>query len=120
MFRLFDHEKDLPIINAWARAYKLPETTREHLPTYGVISDHVAGFLYCTDSAVVILDNVIGKRYDHTEADLDQLVEALEALARSLGYKYIIAHSEKFPVMQLGKRHGYHVRAKFSQLSKVL
>lgn len=120
MFRLFDKEKDLDTLNSWAAEYNLPATTPEQLSSCGLISESVAGFLYQTDSNVCYIENLIAKRHGHTDADLEALVRALEEVARSLGYTYILGYSRFFPVVSLGKRLEYSITPRYSMMSKKL
>jgi hypothetical protein len=120
MVRLYNHEEDYRTISEWSIEYDIIPPAPEELPTIGVISTNVCGFLYQTDSKKCFIENFIARRYLHTDAEILEVTEALAEIGKRLGFREISGIT-RFPLLiRLADQTGYVVLPKYSLVKRCL
>lgn len=121
--RRYDRETDFSHIKAWGDEWGA-EYIKEQFPTVGYIVDGVAAyFLYCTDSSVCWLENLISKRgidEKTRENALNMIFDAILEEARELGYKIAYATTDNVAVAKRAKEHGAFLKVNQILLTKDL
>jgi hypothetical protein len=119
MVRLYTPE-DYKTVCEWAAEYEISPPAPEDLPHVGVVSEKAMGFLYQTDSSKCYIESFIARRYEHNEEDMIEVIEAIAAIAKNLGFKELLGIS-KFPsLVKIAKQTGYITEPKFTFLRRRL
>jgi hypothetical protein len=116
-------ESDWEIMCSWWKWWRWPEMNRDLLPLNGLgglmvykeDTPIVAGFLYLTNSKVVILDWIISnpeyKEKDRKEA-IELLVSSFEQVAKLNGYNIIFSFTKSTSLINIHEKLGYTVDPK--------
>lgn len=109
-------EKDFEQITYWAnlRGILLQDGV---FPSHGLIEPNVAaGFLYCTDSCVAVLDCYISNpESDSHSRDLalDEITKGLIKIAKSMGYTEIKCDTQLSAIKTRAIKHGFKSLGQF-------
>lgn len=113
---------DLSEINAWHRAWGVPELPSGSLPEFGLIEPGVAaGFLYRTDSGMALIEGLISNPRsgrDDRNAALDAIGDELVAEAERQGFRWLLAISRNQNVQARAVRHGFRDSGKYAIMAK--
>ena len=125
-------ESDYETLSNWWKAWEWPPVEKDFLPdngTGGYVVEKdgvmiVAGFVYITNSKVVLLEWIISNP-DYRETDRDVaitcLIKTVEMLIKDWGYKYIFSVGRTKALIERHKKLGYHVDDKPShEIVKIL
>jgi len=116
-------ESDWEIMCSWWKWWRWPEMNRDLLPLNGLgglmvykeETPIVAGFLYLTNSKVVILDWIISnpeyKEKDRKEA-IELLVSSFEQVSKLNGYNIIFSFTKSTSLINIHEKLGYTVDPK--------
>lgn len=122
--RVFE-EQDYDIIKIWTEKNGQTMPMQQMLPKTGFIEDGVcAGFLYCTDSSVCLLEHIVVN--PDIDADLknkclNDLIENLIVTAKSMEFDTLVAFTDLGVVIERSKNFDFEVQEnKYTMLSKGL
>lgn len=95
------NETHLPLLNSWASYFGLPAMPSEFLPEYGFLISIskvkvLAGFLYCTDSEIVFIENIISNpdaNKDQKRSAIEKLLDTCALYAKEMLYSAIYIRS---------------------------
>ena len=119
------NESDWDILVEWWRWWRWPVMPRDFLPkngTGGIMIEKnkipiVAGFLYITDSKVIILEWIVSnpkyKNKDRKKA-IELLITEAENKTKELGYKYMFSIGRSKHLMDAHEKLGWFVDKKSS------
>ena len=116
-------ESDWEVMCDWWKWWRWPEMNRDLLPLNGLgglmvykeDTPIVSGFLYLTNSKVVILDWIISnpeyKQKDRKEA-IELLISSFEQVAKLNGYNIIFSFTKSTSLINIHEKLGYTVDPK--------
>lgn len=108
---LYQPEKHKEELMIWAKQWNWHPEVLEILPTTGLIIEGIcATFLYETNSKTCFMEGFIcNKEISKEDRDLylDQIVEALFALAKEKGYKYMQGNTRYKAVLDRSIKLGF-------------
>ncbi len=125
-------EDDYKTLVKWWKAWKWPPIEKDFLPENGtggfVVEKEgimiVAGFVYITNSKVVLLEWIISNpkyREDDRDMAITYLINTIEKIVKGWGYNYIFTICRTQPLIKKHKELGWHVDDKPShEIIKVL
>lgn len=102
---------DEPLLASWWVGHGKPIIPAHLWPKRGfIVDERVAGFLFCTDGGLAIIEWIISRpEYDRVKRRraLKQLIALLTGTAMELGYKVTGVFSENSSVISLFKEDGW-------------
>lgn len=111
-------KKDIPTINAWYQARKLPPLHPELYPDIGYIVENVAaGFIYQTDSVLCFIEGYIANPQTSKEerkAAFDEITTALIRTAKDHGFKSILAYSQLEEIRKRCERYDFKFKGHYA------
>ena len=105
-------EEDMSVVRGWETRRDIPEVEGWYSQTAFWVPDVLAAWMYSTDSAIALIDNVIANP-DTTSKQRKEAMHlvstAIADHARSLGYKWLRGLTAYETVAANGREAGYRV-----------
>jgi len=122
----FKPKEHYEMVSAWWVDHKMPVVPLNHLPNTGKIvsvdGEYIAaGWLYCTNSAVCLLEAYISSPTSQKAqrlVALDALTESLLQDARSRGFESVVAVAKNSSIKARCERTGFKETGTFTLFSK--
>lgn len=115
---------DINMINKWLLQRKMPTIAAWQLPEIGFIVEDVAcGFLIMMSNGYCVLDFFISNPdaiAKHRSEAFDDIVEKLEAYAKSCQVHKILAYTKVFRIKKIAERLAYKSIGEFTCFEKEL
>ncbi len=111
-------------MNSWYTKRELPILIKDILPNTGfIVSEVAAGFLYCCDGNLGLIENFItnpdAKSEDRDEA-INIIIDSIEQEAKILGIKYIIGSTKEDSLLMRSLNLNYKDLGKYNLIFKNL
>jgi len=107
VIRRYD-EADYWTIEAWARSRRVEIADQKWLPALGFINEHAVCFIVATDTKSCLIEYLIAAKSASSD-NIDEVVLACVKTAQGMGYKKILALTEKDSVIARATRLGFNI-----------